>query len=429
MEPTSPAPRLLVWSASDEARERRRRAALRRYVTLDGIADPLCEAARLSAARPGDGAVRGAVVADTVDEAVRQLARPPADRSGDPRPVALLFPGQGQQQPAMAAGLYGHEPHFTAAVDRVLDEWGDEGTRLRDRWLAGDDGAQMNDAPQSQPLLFAVGYGLGRMVLEWGVTPVALLGHSVGELVAATLAGVFTLPDALRMLRDRVESAVATGPGGMLAVAAAAEELTPYLPSDGRVSVAAVNAPRQTLLAGPDPDLGELAEKLAADGYTCRRAAARQAFHSPVMADAARQGRPLVAAARPGPPCWPLYSAYTGGPLDADRVRDPDFWARQIADPVLFWPTLDTLLASGRYLLLEAGPGQGLSSIARLHRAVRGGDSAVVPLLPARPGTSVDDRRAVLAAAGRLWTEGHPLPPVGPLTGCGRHCAPAGRPA
>ncbi|MEV0637535.1 acyltransferase domain-containing protein [Streptomyces sp. NPDC050619] len=418
MEPTPKAPYLLLWSASDEERESRRRHALRRYLTLDDEPDRLPRAVRLARRRRGLDPVRGAVVADSVDEAVQELAEQPRHRRPQQRPVALLFPGQGAQHRSMAAGLYGYEPLFTQALDQVFAAFGREGHRLRDEWLSGDPDAPLDDATRAQPLLFGVGYALGRMVLGWGVVPTALLGHSVGELVAATIAGVFTLPDAVRVLGDRIDAAVATGPGGMLAVAAPADELEGYLPTGGQVAVAAVNAPRQTLLAGPDPQLREVQEKLRAAGFTCRRAAARQAFHSPVMDRAAERARPLVAAVRPGAPAWPLYSAYTGAALDAAHAARPDFWARQLADPVLFWPTLDALLGSGRHLLLEAGPGQGLTTIARQHPAVRSGDSAVVSLLPARPGPPDRDRRTALTAAGRLWLEGHVPELTGPCAGC-----------
>ncbi|MDW4905918.1 acyltransferase domain-containing protein, partial [Streptomyces sp. ADMS] len=406
METNRAAPYLLLWSAADEARENRRRHALRRYVTLDDASDRLPRAARLSAGRRGTGPLRGAVVAADADEAVRALEAPPDRTPARHRPVALLFPGQGTQHLGMATGLYGYEPLFTDALDQVFAVFGPEGARLRAEWLSGDPDIPLDDATRAQPLLFGVGYALGRMVLGWGVVPAALLGHSVGELVAATIAGVFTLPDAVRVLRDRIDAAVATGPGGMLAVAAPAAELTGYLPLGGKVAVAAVNAPRQTLLAGPDPQLREVEEKLRADGITCRRAAARQAFHSPVMDRAAERARPLIAAVRPGAPAWPLYSAYTGGLLEAGRATQSIFWARQLADPVLFWPALDALLTSGDHLLIEAGPGQGLSALARQHRTLRTGTSTAVPLLPARPGPPAEDRRALLTAVACLWLEG-----------------------
>lgn len=412
-QPAQPVPRLLMWSASDEERERRRRDALRRFVNQGDGSDHLERAAALSARHQGSGAVRGAVVASTVDDALRALVDPAPATAHQPRPVVLLFSGQGAQQPAMAAGLYGFDPHFTVALDQVFAELGAEGARLRKLWLAGETNSSMDDAEQSQPLLFAVQYALGRMVLGWGIIPAALLGHSVGELVASTLSGVFSLPDALWILRERVAGAVATGPGGMLAVAASADELRPYLAPTSKLAIAAVNAPRQTLLAGPEPVLTEVESKLRADGYTCRRAAAKQAFHSPVMDEVARQNRSLVAAVRPGPPAWPLYSAYTGGLLDADTAIDPGFVAWQVADPVLFWPALDALLGAGRHLLVEAGPGQALSSISRLHKAVRTGESAVAPLLPVRSGDPDLDRHTALRAAARIWTEGHSLSVLG----------------
>ncbi|SCL30242.1 acyltransferase domain-containing protein [Micromonospora inyonensis] len=415
--PVPPAgdPLVIRWSAVDEATEDRRRRAMGRLARFEGdlFGDDrrrVGTLARQAPRRATPEGIRGAVVAADAAEAAGALER---HRPAVPkqRPVALLFPGQGAQYPRMGAGLYGHDPVFTTAMDTFFTLWGEGGEQLREEWLSDDPSVPFDDGSRAQPLLFGVGYALGAMVRSWGVRPVALLGHSAGEMVAATLAGAFSLPAAVRLMRARVTEVLRTPPGGMLAVAATADELQPYLTLDptGQVAVAAVNAPRQTMLAGPDEALAVVQDKLREQGYICRLAKARQAFHSPAVLDASLATRPAVEAARPGPPVDTVYSAYVGRKLDAATADDPMFWTTQIADPVLFWPALDALLATGDLLLVEAGAGQGLTNVARQHRAVRSKASDVVALLPASPGAPVADRRSVLGAAARIWAEGHEL--------------------
>ncbi len=175
----------------------------------------------------------------------------------------------------------------------------------------------------------------------------------------------------------------------------------------GQVVIAAVNGPRQVLLAGPAGQLATVHQRLRADGVTCRRARARQAFHSPAVADAVARSAAGWDVTPLHAPRGTIYSAYLGGILPADRACDPRFWAGQPAEPVLFGPTLDRLLRSGDFLVIEAGPGQGLSALARRHPAVTSGRSAVTAMLPARAGDAGKDRRAVLAAAARLRAEGY----------------------
>jgi [acyl-carrier-protein] S-malonyltransferase len=324
-----------------------------------------------------------------------------------PRPIALLFPGQGAQHARMAAGLYGHADVFTDCMDTAFGHLGDIGTDLREDWLSDGSPELFDDVTRAQPLLYAVDYALGRLVLSWGVEPGALLGHSVGEMAAATLAGVLDFADGLRLMRDRIEVFADTPPGGMLAVAASAADVEPYL--SGEVAVAAVNAPRQLLLAGAAGPLAEVERRLRDDDIVCRAARARQAFHSPVVADAVRRSAPAWERTALHAPERTLYSAYRESVLSPGDARDPAFWARQPVDPVLFGPTLDRLLDDGDFLLVEAGPGQGLSTLARRHPAVASGRSAVVPLLPARPGDGAGDRQAVREAVEHITAEGHDL--------------------
>lgn len=333
-----------------------------------------------------------------------------ADRAPNhPRGIVLLFPGQGAQYTRMAAGLYGAEPIFTEAMDAVFTELGENGAELRSDWLSPEPVVPLEHVSRSQPLLFAIGHGLGQLVLSWGLRPAALLGHSVGEVAAAAVGGVFDLTSATRLIADRVRR-LATGPGGgMLVVTASVGQLGPYLRD--QVVIGAVNAPRQTVLAGPVRPIGQIASELRAAGITCQRLPSSSPFHSPVLEEAARGAEPLIATLTVAAPSIDLYSAYTVSTVGQAELSKVTHWSRQPVDPVLFWPTLDRLLATDDYLLVEAGPGQGLSRIARRHQAVRSGRSSVAAMLPASPGAPAADRDAVCRAADFLRSNGHLIAP------------------
>ncbi|MDX6361929.1 MAG: [acyl-carrier-protein] S-malonyltransferase, partial [Streptomyces sp.] len=288
--------RLLLWSGRDEGDEERVRGEL--VPMLSGLhceGFPALPTVLPCGTEPGPVRAAAVTVASLAAATVHK-AKPVATRR--PRPVALLFPGQGSQHHGMAAGLYGREPVFTAAVDAALSHMGAEAPQIRADWLtAGRTRIPIDDVRRAQPLLFAVDYALGRMVISWGIRPAAVLGHSAGELVAATIAGAVALPDAVAMVMERVRQAVKIPPGGMLAVAADEQRLRPYLGAD--VAIAAVNANQQTMLAGSAAPLAEVAERLRADGLTVVTVPATSPFHSPAMApasaavEAAYQGIPL----------------------------------------------------------------------------------------------------------------------------------------
>jgi acyl transferase domain-containing protein len=391
---------LLAWAAPDVTSLARLRDK------LAGLLDDVPPERFADFAKPhGQGALREAVVAATPADAATALRTGRIVR-GTTRPVALMFPGQGAQHRHMALGLYRGEPAFAAIVDEVLTLFGPLGEQVHADWLADEPRVDIDDVTRAQPLLFTVDYALGRWVQEWGVRPAALIGHSVGEFAAATVAGVFDLPDAVTLMADRVARIAATPPGGMLAVRASAAELARFLRAD--VVVAAVNGPRQTLLAGSSGPLADVARDITAAGLLCRAAKATSAFHSPAVAAASFASVPTYAGMPMRPPEIPLYSAYTGVPLTAAKAADVEFWAGQPAAPVYFGPALDRLLADGPFLLVEAGPSQGLTALAKGHPAVASGSSEVTTLLPAKRRTDDDDRRAALNAAARLWVAGHP---------------------
>ncbi|MFI8089622.1 acyltransferase domain-containing protein [Streptomyces sp. NPDC086080] len=316
------------------------------------------------------------------------------------RSVVLMFPGTGAQHARMAAGLYGHEPVFTEAVDAVLAALGTDGEAVRADWLAATPAVPMDADTRSAPLLFAVDHAMGRLVESWGVRPAAYVGHSMGEFAAAVLAGVFRLEDAVELLWERVRMQRCTPAGGMLAVAAPEHELSGYL-GDG-VVVGAVNAPRHTVLSGPREPLRAVEARLTADGRTFRRLGSRTPYHSPALTPLVGPTEVLVAGMPLAAPRTPLYSAYTARPLSAAEAVSPAFWAVQPTAPVLFRPTLDRVLRDGDRVLVEAGPAQSLTVLARGHEAVRSGRSTVVPTLPPRALGPEADRRAVGEARERV---------------------------
>ncbi|MCX4642689.1 MULTISPECIES: acyltransferase domain-containing protein [unclassified Streptomyces] len=398
--------RLILWSGRTTDDEVRVRGEL--LPMLSGLhreAYPALPTAVPCGTPPGPVRAAAVAVSALAARTVHQARAVDVSRS---RPVVLLFPGQGSQHAGMAAGLYRREPVFTAAVDAALAHMGEEGSRVRADWLNPQSAAiGIDDVRRAQPLLFAIDYALGRMILSWGVRPTAFLGHSAGELVAATFAGVVSLRDAVAMVQARVREAVKIPAGGMLAVAASEERLRPYL-TDG-VGIAAVNANQQVMLAGSDRPLGEVADRLRADGLTVVTVPATSPFHSPAMAPASDAIETDYRDIPLREPKLPLYSGYTGTLMSPEAARSPRFWADQITDTVHFRNALDELLAADDVLLVEAGPRQTLTAFARRHRSVRLGAGAVCPLLPARPGTQEADRQSVLNAAARLWTEGHDL--------------------
>ncbi|WP_327723629.1 acyltransferase domain-containing protein [Streptomyces europaeiscabiei] len=313
------------------------------------------------------------------------------------RPFAFLLPGQGAQYPRMAAGLYESEPEFAATVDEFFELMGPEGSEIRNDWLSESPRLPIDVGRRAQPLLFVIGYAVGRLFLDRGIRPSVLLGHSVGELAAATLAGVFDLPAAARIMSARSRALEAAPPGGLLAVAAPHGQVLDLLgarcTAEG-VAVGAVNAPRQTVLAGPAEELARVEEALTAQGLTSRRVRALEPFHSPVMDEAARRFEKAVAQEKLRLPKIPIQSSRTARPVRPEEAVDPAFWARQMAEPVLFWPALASLLEEGPLTVVETGPGRALSAPALRHAAVRERRSEVVCVMP-------DERDD----AGRMWRD------------------------
>lgn len=392
-------PRIVVWSGKSAAAAEDGRARLADFLAElpeDTFADAVATLQQGRTAHP----VRAAVIASGPAEAADAVRAAPVGSplTGEPD-VVFLFPGQGSQHAGMAAGLYGTNPVFTAAMDRCLGLL--DGTEARERWLADDDA--MRPTRWAQPLLFAVEYALAQVLLELGVTPAAMLGHSVGELVAATVAGVLDVEDAMPLTALRGRLMQERPPGAMLAVRADPGTVEPLLPQG--FTIAVVNSPHQTVIAGP-PDTSEAVRRLTAVGLTVRPVPTSHAFHSPAM-DAAVA--PLGAAFARVPlraPAIPVYSAAAGRLLTAEHATDPAFWARQLTEAVRFDRAIDAALGDGTHVLVEVGPGRVLTGLVGKHDAVTGHRAVAVPVLPRPRQRDRDDERSLLDALATLWVHG-----------------------
>ncbi|MBV8904545.1 MAG: amino acid adenylation domain-containing protein [Acidobacteriia bacterium] len=320
--------------------------------------------------------------------------------------AAFLFPGQGTQYAGMGAELYRHYPVFRDRIDRcaaIVKE--DLGFDLRE-WLYPEPNAQeeaaarISDTIVAQPALFATEYALANLWMEWGIRPSSMIGHSVGEFVAACLAGVFALEDALSILAARSRLMQELPVGKMTAVLLPEQELLPLL--NGNLSLAAVNAPSSCVAAGAGEGIEHLEEELSRRGCSFRRLPAGHAFHSWMMDPIVAPFTQCVRQIRLAPPQIPYISSVSGTWIRPEEATDPNYWARHFRETVRFSSGIQVLRSSGPAVLIETGPGNTLTNLARQHPAREA--QIVVPSLAASARAS--EEVAMLQALGRVWAVG-----------------------
>ena len=358
---------------------------------------------------------RRAVVCRDADGAVAALeGKVPAavttrQAGAGKQPVAFLFPGQGAQYVNMGRGLYQTEPVFRQTVDECLAFLVSEmDFDLRAVLYPGEvteaAAQRLEDTAVAQPALFVVEYALAALWRSWGIEPAACIGHSIGEFVAAVVSGVLEWPDALRLVTHRGRLMAQQPRGAMLAVPLAEDELRGRLNGADGLWLSAVNAPSLCAVSGAESSVGALERQLAGQGLECRRLHTSHAFHSGMMEAAVAPFVEAVRAVDLGEPRIPYVSNVTGTWITAAEVRDPAYWGRHIRQAVRFSDGLELLLADDRQVLLEVGPGQVLSSLARQQPRWHQQRLAVRSLR--RPGEQAPDAAFLLGAVGRLWTGG-----------------------
>ena len=325
------------------------------------------------------------------------------------RPVVFMFSGQGTQYVGMAQELYEREPTFRACVDLCTGLLQPElGLDLREvlyppAWRTAEAAELLSQTRLAQPALFVIEYALATLWMEWGVRPAAIIGHSLGEYVAACLAGVFPLDDALMIVARRGKLMQGMPPGAMLAVPLSEDEVRPLLGDE--LSLAAINGPSACVVAGPSEAVYALEDRLLTERtLECRRLQTSHAFHSRMMDPILAPFAAVVGRARRGAPKIPIASNLTGAWLSAAEAQSPDYWARHAREPVRFMAGLAEVLADPARALIELGPGRVLVTLAKQHPARGAGRVVLSSIRP--PHHRESDVRFLLETLGQLGLSG-----------------------
>ncbi len=324
------------------------------------------------------------------------------------RELAFMFPGGGAQYATVAWGLYRREPVFRAEVDRCAEMLAPHlGADLRNYLYpegegAAERGEELNRPKFAMPALFVVGYAMAKQLMAWGIHPESMIGHSVGEYVAACLAGVIELPDALALVALRGRLFETMAPGAMLSVQLPEQDLRPLLGDN--LDLAAINAPVLCVATGPSAHIDELETRLRDRRVEFSRLHLAIGAHSRLVEPILEEFGALLRQIQLRPPTMPFVSNVTGTWITPEQATDPAYWTSHIRSTVRFADGVGTLLQAADRVLLEVGPGQTLTTLARLHPE-RVADQLVLQTTRHPRDESPDDA-FILGTLGRLWSAG-----------------------
>ncbi|MFF1658895.1 SDR family NAD(P)-dependent oxidoreductase [Streptomyces sp. NPDC058255] len=370
--------------------------------------------------------LRTGLEALAADTSAPTLVRGPRGEIGTRGGLAFLFTGQGSQRPGMGRELYATHPVFAETLDTVCATFDRHLDRpLRDVIFTTEgprESAPLDETAYTQPALFAIEVALYRLAESWGLRPGHLMGHSIGELVAAHVAGALSLADACALVaaRGRLMQALPAS-GAMLSVLTSEEELVPLLAGrEHEVTVAAVNGPASTVISGDEAAVAAIDDVLAARGVKTRRLRVSHAFHSPHMDPMLDEFRAILGELSFQEPQIPVVSNLTGRIATADELCSPEYWVRHVREAVRFHDGVTALVEAGVTTFLELGPDAVLTALAQESLTDRPEAAALVPALRrGRPeaetftaavamayvrGADVD-WRAVYAGSGARRTE------------------------
>jgi len=323
--------------------------------------------------------------------------------------VALLYPGQGAQRVNMGHGLYESEDVYRQVVDhcatvlqRLLD------VDLRTMLYRDTGGKQLQQTQWAQPALFVTEYALTEQLRAWGVEPEALLGHSIGEWVAVTFAGVFKLDDALRLVALRGQLMQRMPVGAMLSVALPEAEMEQCIAQRqeelGHVEVSAVNGPGQIVIGGEIETIEHWTKYFSSEGVWTRHLLTSHAYHTWLMDEASSEFATAVGQVEKHAPRLNVISCVSGKWLTAAEAQSGDYWGRQMRERVRFGAGVNEVLAESGRVVVEAGPGSGLSGLVRMQ--AHGEAPVLLSLLGPSGRGEANEREAAVRALARLWLEG-----------------------
>lgn len=324
------------------------------------------------------------------------------------RDVVFMFSGQGAQYVNMGMELYKTESTFRERVDRCSEILQPHLAFDLRELLYPDDG-DVEEAAQklrqtsiTQPALFTIEYALAQLWMAWGIRPHALVGHSIGEYVAACLSGVFSLESALSLVAARGRLMQELPGGSMLAVSLSPQEIRPFL--NGKLDLAVVNAPSMCVVSGEREAVQILENEFAAKDVWCRHLHTSHAFHSRMMEPILEAFAARVGQVRLEPPGIPFLSNVTGSWITSDEATSPTYWAQHMRQTVRFSDCVQELLREPNRVLLEVGPGHTLASLAKQHRSQANGH--VVLSSTRHPKEKKSDVAFMLDTLGQLWLAG-----------------------
>jgi acyl transferase domain-containing protein len=334
---------------------------------------------------------------------------PEARKRKPPAPV-FMFPGQGAQYAGMGKELYQQEAVFRRELDtcfRFLDSLG--AGNLRDALFpsdgAAEDGGAINRTACTQPVLFSFEYALARQLMAWGIEPAAMIGHSIGEYVAACLAGVFSLEEALTLVAARGKLMQDCPEGDMLSVAASVSQCRHYLGTD--ICIAAINSPYRTVLSGEATALERLRRQLEDNGIECSVLHTSHAFHSYLMEPMMESFLEVAANVTFNEPQIPFISNLNGAWIGPAEATDPHYWWRHAREAVNFSAGVSTLLEMENPVFIEVGPGRTLKTLLRQH--IQGKEPCNAIDLIKHPRVATPGYRYFSEGLGHCWAAGIPI--------------------